>query len=60
MHAKIRESPLPKKKEGEKKFPSQPKRKQPKLTYDERKQRLKVRLPLSLSCPDSMGLCQSC
>ena len=41
VHEKIREDPLPEAKE-EKKYPSAPKRKQPKLTYDERKQKLKV------------------
>lgn len=41
VHEKIRENPLPQPKERQK-FPSQPKRKQQKLTYDERKQKLKV------------------
>lgn len=41
VHAKIRENPVPAAKE-EKKYTSQPKRKAPKLTYEERKQKLKV------------------
>ncbi|KAK9791578.1 hypothetical protein WJX73_000136 [Symbiochloris irregularis] len=43
VHAKIRENPLSETKE-KKSYPSQPKKKPQKLTYDERKQKLKKRL----------------
>lgn len=56
VHEKIRENPIPEEKE-KKKFPSQPPRKQPKLTYDERKQRLKVGVPLCVCARACVRVC---